>query len=87
MLPDIKVVEDDRGLAIHAVKLKGDALSAIVGIQFEDATVPANTRLGILAPQGVETFVFQIGIVLEWQLHGPVMREIDLLPIGIIKGE
>ena len=61
-----------------------DALS-LVGSKHEDAAIPAHAGFRISATNRIKAFAIQRGIVLEWQLNHPVMRQIDRLPVAVIK--
>ncbi len=84
---DVEAVEDHHRLAVGAVELEGDALACVVCRKLENAAIPADARRGIVAAQRIEAFAEQRGIVLERQLDGPVVRQIDGLPVAVVEGE
>jgi hypothetical protein len=56
------------------------------GGQFEDAAIPADAGGRISAAQRIEALAGQRGIVFEGQLDGPVVRQIDGLPVAVVEG-
>ena len=61
-----------------AVELKFEMLAAIGGIDLEMPAIPTEAALAIA--------LGDIGILLDRRLGGPIVREVDRLPIGIIEG-
>ena len=61
-----------------AVELKFEMLAAIGGIDLKMPAIPTETALAIA--------LGDIGILLDRRLGGPIVREVDRLPIGIIEG-
>ena len=61
-----------------AVELKFEMLAAIGGIDLEMPAIPAKAALAIA--------LGDIGILLDRRLGGPIVREVDRLPIGVVEG-
>ena len=61
-----------------AVELKFEMLAAISRINLKMPSIPTETALAIA--------LGDIGILLDRRLGGPIVREVDRLPIGIIEG-
>ena len=83
---DVEAVEDDRGFAIGGVEFDGDALTGVGGRQFKDAAIPADAGGGIGPAQRIKALALQRRIVLERQLDGPIVRQIDGLPVAVVEG-
>ena len=86
MLADIEAVEDDDGLTVCAIEFDRDVFACILCGQFEDAPVPTDTGLGILAAKRIEALALQARVILEGQFDRPVMGQIDAAPVCLNKG-
>ena len=64
-----------------------DALAGIGGGQLEDAAIPAHAGGRVVPSQRVEAFAGQRGIVLERQLDGPIVGQIDGSPVAVVEGD
>ena len=83
---DVEAVEDDHGLAVGAVEFDGDALAGVGGGKFEDAAIPADAGGGVGAAQRIIALALERGIVLEGQLDGPIVGQIERLPVAVVEG-
>src|SRR5450631_312736 len=81
MLADKEAVEYHGGLPVCAVEFDPDALAGVLRRQLKDAPVPAHTGLWILAAERIEALALQVGVILEGQLDGPVVGQIDTAPV------
>ena len=61
-----------------AVELKFEMLAAISRINLKMPSIPTETALAIA--------LGDIGILLDRRLGGPIVREVDRLPIGVVEG-
>ncbi len=82
---NVEAVEDDGGLAIRAIEFDGDALASVRSREFEDAAIPADAGGRVRAPQRIEPLAGERWIVLEGQFDGPVVRQIDGLPVVVVE--
>src|SRR5208337_1473758 len=87
VLADVEAVEDHRGLAVGAVELERNPLALVRVGHFEDPPVPADARGRVIAAEWVEALAEKCGIVCERQLDGPIVRQIDRLPVAVVEGE
>ena len=62
----------------NAVELKFEMLAAIGGIDLKMPAIPTEAALAIA--------LGDIGILLDRRLGGPIVREVDRLPIGVVEG-
>src|SRR5437879_11149622 len=72
------------GFAVSAVEFNSDPFTRVLRGNVEDTPVPPDASTRILAPQRVKPFVQQIRIVLEGQLHGPVVRQVEAFPLAVV---
>ncbi|MEI9974863.1 MAG: hypothetical protein WDO73_24115 [Ignavibacteriota bacterium] len=72
-------------VAIYAVEFQGDAAAQVGCRDVEHAAVPADAGRGKSAPDGVEAVVLEGRIILEGQLDGPIVRQIELAPPAIVE--
>src|SRR5665213_3062407 len=87
---DIETVEEQNRIPKYTVELDRDAHPFVGGRDIERPLVPTNARFGKVS---TECFSFvgcvdrHIGIVdcHKWQLHRPVVREIDNAPGAVVK--
>ncbi len=82
---DIKAVQNDAGFTIRGVELDGDAPAGVGSRQLENAAVPANAGGGIRAAQRIKTLAGERRVVGKRQVDGPIVRQIDGLPIVIVE--
>ncbi len=84
VLPHILAVEKHHGVAEHAVELHPHALAGRLGRQGEDVAVPAHAGGGVVAPQRLAAVRHQLPVLVEGQLHRPVVRQLDRLPAAVV---
>ena len=87
MSSDIKVIQDNHRLPVSAVEFKGNTFAHIRWIEFEDAAVPADTRLRIVATKRMKPFASKCRVIDKRQLDGPVVRQVSRRPVTIVERE
>ena len=83
--PDEVAVKEDERIAEGAVELDGDALAGVACGQVEAAAIPADGGLRIAAAERLEAVAFELVIVDEGQLDGPVMGQVERAPGGVVE--
>ncbi len=83
--PNEVSVEKHKRAAERAIELDGDAASAVLLGNVERAAVPADARLRISPPQRFVSVRLLFFVVHKRQLYRPVVRQIELAPLRVIK--
>ena len=73
-----RAIDPNGAVRRDAVELEFEMLAAIGWIDLEMPAIPTEAALAIA--------LGDIGILLDRRLGGPIVREVDRLPIGVVEG-
>ena len=82
---DKAAVHEDQHAAEGAIELHGDAAAEVARGNLEFAAVPAHAGFGIPAADGLEAVRVLLLVVHKGQLDGPVVRQIECAPFGVVE--
>lgn len=94
--PDDVAVAKHHAIAEHAVEHQADALAQIAGRDLQHAPIPAHAVFRkaraqrLVAVRGRRVFFGHRGgdrLRTEGQGHGPVVRQVHLLPVAVVEGQ
>ena len=81
---EVEAVDPHDRVAKHAVELDADAPAEVGGRDGEDLAIPADGTPGNVEPAGLVS-VAGTGFGVEWRLHGPIVRQIELPPPAVFE--
>src|SRR5579863_5456643 len=81
---EVTAVQEHHCAAKYAVELESDAPSRVRGRDIESTSIPANRGIAVVAAERLVAVALERLIMHERQLHGPIVRQVERPPAGIV---
>src|SRR6185437_6568496 len=82
--PHVAAVEEHHCAAERPIELQHDTAIRVRGRDVEGAPIPTDRRIPVVAAERLVAVALESFVMDEWQLHRPIVRQIERPPGGIV---